>query len=716
MSTSHLSATYSQSLFTPTDTSALLDAATLRKLSASSSLQFAMGQPRGFMAEDDAKHVLSNNMDTDGSAIVYSSDTASRASTGSPTHSVRHQTLSSEYRATTYSPLFSEPHFDNYVKTSPNRFAINGQVGSPSDTPSRMTSPAQSTSPYSTTTQPAIGNINNKRPTPYKQTTPASRALFEPHTRVSTNNDKSGAPFTAIGSHLGVSSHFAPLSLFDSTPSIVQAKPKQLSSAFATSPRLSRVDPFVGSMGQQYTMDVSQPSNDIWHQRDSDDGRLSTTSSSSLSAHLSVSVSRRASVGDIVGVERAPQVINTTFQHQPDTVMEENNRKRLVSFDSAVELQDTTPFTAHGDEQDLMLLDYSDQTEDKQVESFIGYMLQHGSVEVGSPTARALVDETDNSNTMSSPPRSSASPEITVKSERRSRRHRPITRRSRRRRRASSDDEPADASADGSYDEDGGLHGGSSSDATPRHQSLRFDGDLYTPRLVRYSGTQKQGFCEQCPEPGKWLQLKTSAFWYHKQFFHGISSITGQYFTTPASLRLVYQQTGQADFTERKQSNSKDGAAPTATFMVEALCKECDSWISVMNPKRRGSVPSGIPSELAAAHQTHQHRRDSSKEAEQPWYTTLPVGTNINDSNWTALEGEPENRYEVRTNSRGQYVFPTGVIDTVLNYTVQEAGHVLKADGMTVLWFRHAYRCTDQQSSNSQDRAKRSGSGSKNDE
>ena len=51
-----------------------------------------------------------------------------------------------------------------------------------------------------------------------------------------------------------------------------------------------------------------------------------------------------------------------------------------------------------------------------------------------------------------------------------------------------------------------------SNDDTPRAQNLKFSTDLYTPKWVRYTGTKKEGLCEMC-EPGKWFQLKNSAYW-----------------------------------------------------------------------------------------------------------------------------------------------------------------------------------------------------------
>lgn len=48
--------------------------------------------------------------------------------------------------------------------------------------------------------------------------------------------------------------------------------------------------------------------------------------------------------------------------------------------------------------------------------------------------------------------------------------------------------------------------------ARPRRQKLRFEGDLYTPNWVRYNGQAKEGLCDTC-QPGRWLQLKNSAYW-----------------------------------------------------------------------------------------------------------------------------------------------------------------------------------------------------------
>lgn len=102
-------------------------------------------------------------------------------------------------------------------------------------------------------------------------------------------------------------------------------------------------------------------------------------------------------------------------------------------------------------------------------------------------------------------------------------------------------------------------------EARPRKQKLRFPDDQYTPRWVRYNGQAKEGLCDTC-KPGKWLQLKNSAYWYHKQFFHGISSVSGKEFIQPLEKRWIDQD------------------------VMEGLCHQCGQWVPVTNNKRKNSV------------------------------------------------------------------------------------------------------------------------------
>lgn len=53
---------------------------------------------------------------------------------------------------------------------------------------------------------------------------------------------------------------------------------------------------------------------------------------------------------------------------------------------------------------------------------------------------------------------------------------------------------------------------------------------------------------------------------YHKQFFHGISSVSGKEFVQPLETRWVDQD------------------------LVEGLCHQCHTWVAVSNVKRKNSV------------------------------------------------------------------------------------------------------------------------------
>ncbi|KAI9268740.1 hypothetical protein BY458DRAFT_511403 [Sporodiniella umbellata] len=98
----------------------------------------------------------------------------------------------------------------------------------------------------------------------------------------------------------------------------------------------------------------------------------------------------------------------------------------------------------------------------------------------------------------------------------------------------------------------------------PRRQKPRYDGDHYTPKWVRYTGHLKQGYCDSC-SPGKWLQLKNSAYWYHKQFFHGISSVSGKPFMKPITQRI-----GKGD-------------------TIEGLCHQCKRFVPAGNAKKKNN-------------------------------------------------------------------------------------------------------------------------------
>ena len=89
----------------------------------------------------------------------------------------------------------------------------------------------------------------------------------------------------------------------------------------------------------------------------------------------------------------------------------------------------------------------------------------------------------------------------------------------------------------------------------------KWDGDLYKPFWTRGNGKAKEGYCSLCV-PGQWLKTKTSVYWYHMHNFHGISSISGDFFTPPLQVRR-----------------------DKGTGLKEGLCGYCNKWISIQADK-----------------------------------------------------------------------------------------------------------------------------------
>ncbi|KAG9296161.1 hypothetical protein G9A89_014753 [Geosiphon pyriformis] len=122
-------------------------------------------------------------------------------------------------------------------------------------------------------------------------------------------------------------------------------------------------------------------------------------------------------------------------------------------------------------------------------------------------------------------------------------------------------------------------------EARPRRQRTRYSGDLYTPKWVRLDGQAKEGYCEQC-EPGKWLQLKNSAYWYHKQFYHGISSVSGKFFVPPLNTRSASPNSSFGMFSNNSTSNSNSNPS------TEGLCHQCHQWVPLTSAKKKTTASS----------------------------------------------------------------------------------------------------------------------------
>lgn len=82
----------------------------------------------------------------------------------------------------------------------------------------------------------------------------------------------------------------------------------------------------------------------------------------------------------------------------------------------------------------------------------------------------------------------------------------------------------------------------------------------YRPKLVRGKGIEREGFCDSCQ---KWFRLKTSSYWYHMNYKHGINS-KGKKYPEPIL----------------RQNNQK----------IESFCSICDEWIIICGIRGRKSV------------------------------------------------------------------------------------------------------------------------------
>lgn len=99
--------------------------------------------------------------------------------------------------------------------------------------------------------------------------------------------------------------------------------------------------------------------------------------------------------------------------------------------------------------------------------------------------------------------------------------------------------------------------------------------DLYTPRFTVGVGAKKEGLCPICydsPSGPKetWHKQKCSAYNYHLQIQHGISSFTKRPFAPPLRFRVVKRK--------RRTAYERED-------MLQALCHACKKWIDVQSTK-----------------------------------------------------------------------------------------------------------------------------------
>ena len=96
--------------------------------------------------------------------------------------------------------------------------------------------------------------------------------------------------------------------------------------------------------------------------------------------------------------------------------------------------------------------------------------------------------------------------------------------------------------------------------------------DTYSPVWIRGRGIDREGLCPLC-HPPHWFKIKQSAYWYHMNFYHGISAATGKPYKRPINYRL---------------SGSK----------VEGHCGNCLQWI-LLDSDFKGSNRSDLEEQIS---------------------------------------------------------------------------------------------------------------------
>ncbi|KAJ2961328.1 hypothetical protein NQZ79_g3380 [Umbelopsis isabellina] len=89
--------------------------------------------------------------------------------------------------------------------------------------------------------------------------------------------------------------------------------------------------------------------------------------------------------------------------------------------------------------------------------------------------------------------------------------------------------------------------------------------DFYSPRWLRGIGAKKEGLCPLCQ--GLWLKTKTSRFWYHMNFYHGISAVNGRPYSAPVAIRAVLKSERVHDIKTHS--------------MHQGYCGQCGHWVDL---------------------------------------------------------------------------------------------------------------------------------------
>lgn len=83
--------------------------------------------------------------------------------------------------------------------------------------------------------------------------------------------------------------------------------------------------------------------------------------------------------------------------------------------------------------------------------------------------------------------------------------------------------------------------------------------ELYKPKQIRNKGSMREGYCEEC---NKWFRLKTSSYWYHMNYKHGINSDGSKY---------------------------PDPVVQLNKNRIESYCSVCRKWVCLGSPKNTKS-------------------------------------------------------------------------------------------------------------------------------
>ncbi len=99
---------------------------------------------------------------------------------------------------------------------------------------------------------------------------------------------------------------------------------------------------------------------------------------------------------------------------------------------------------------------------------------------------------------------------------------------------------------------------------------------VYSPSVIRGTGSAREGYCQICK---KWYKMKTSSYWYHMNYKHGINS-KGEVFPEPIFREFSYK--------------------------IQGFCKKCDDWIVLGSNKKTSEF-------LWKRHCQKQHTRTEQK-------------------------------------------------------------------------------------------------------